>query len=89
MTQSSGIAHRTHMRTTLDIDDDVLRVAKQYAKSRSVSIGKAISDLARRGVGASRSTRMVNGVHVVDLPADSPKVTAENVRRLEADPDGD
>lgn len=70
------------MRTTLDIDGDVLRVAKQHAKSRSVSIGKAISDLVRRGITANRSTRIVNGLHVVDLPANSPKVTLEKIRLL-------
>ena len=33
----------------------------------------------------SRATRMVNGLQVFDLPADSPEVTAELVRRVEAD----
>jgi hypothetical protein len=31
-------------------------------------------------------TRIVNGFHVVDLPADSPAVTTEDVRRLENGP---
>jgi len=30
-------------------------------------------------------TRAVNGFHVVDLPADSPPVTRENIRQLEED----
>lgn len=33
----------------------------------------------------SRATRMVNGLQVFDLPADSPEVTAELVRALQAD----
>jgi hypothetical protein len=30
-------------------------------------------------------TRIVNGLHVVDLPPDSPIVTTEDVRRLQDD----
>jgi hypothetical protein len=48
------------MRTTLTIDDDVFEVAKSLADARQVSIGKVLSDLARRGMqarspGVSRS----------------------------------
>jgi hypothetical protein len=48
------------MRTTLNIDYDVLETAKSLAEARQVSIGKALSDLARRGTearspGVSRS----------------------------------
>ncbi|HEY6348757.1 MAG TPA: hypothetical protein VI636_05045 [Candidatus Angelobacter sp.] len=73
------------MRTTLNIDDDVLTAAKQDAERRSVGLGRAVSDLARRGMSVSRSTRIVNGVHVVDLPADSPRVTFKKVRELDAE----
>ena len=37
------------MRTTLSIDDDVLVIAKEFAEQRKVTIGAAISDLARMG----------------------------------------
>ena len=77
--------HRSTMRTTLNIDDDVLTAAKQYAEKRSVGLGKAVSDLARRGMTLKRSMRIVNGVHVVDLPADSPTVTFKKVRQLDAE----
>lgn len=72
------------MRTTINLDDDVLTAARQYAESRSVGLGKAVSDLVRRGINARRSTRLVEGVHVVDLPADSPTVTSKRVRELDA-----
>lgn len=71
------------MRTTLSLDDDVLAAAKTYAENRHVSIGKALSDLVRRGLQAPLRTRLVNGFHVVDLPPDSPKVTAADVKRLQ------
>ena len=37
------------MRTTVDIDADVIECAKAMAAGRKISIGKALSDLARRG----------------------------------------
>ena len=35
------------MRTTLDIDNDVLQVAKDLARTERKSVGKILSDLAR------------------------------------------
>ncbi len=38
------------MRTTLEIDDDVLEAAKRIANAEHTSAGKVLSDLARRGL---------------------------------------
>jgi negative regulator of replication initiation len=70
------------MRTTLNLDDDVVELLKDYAESRSVALGRAASELVRRGLEAPVQTRMVNGFHAVVLPANSPKVTSEKVREL-------
>jgi hypothetical protein len=40
------------------------------------------SDLVRRGLAAPIQTRMMNGFCTVVLPADSPKITTEQVKRL-------
>ena len=40
------------MRTTIDIDDDVLRAAKELARRQRPTAGRVISELARRGLGA-------------------------------------
>ena len=40
------------MRTTLDIDDDVLRAAKEVARREKRTAGEVISSLARRGLAA-------------------------------------
>ena len=37
------------MRTTLTIDDDVLAAAREFARTKGMSLGAAISELARRG----------------------------------------
>jgi hypothetical protein len=42
------------VRTTLDIDEDILTYAKEMARHRKVSTGKVISDLVR-------SAHMVHG----------------------------
>jgi hypothetical protein len=70
------------MRTTLSLDDDVLQDVKAYADSRDVSLGKAASELLRRGLQAPLQTRTVNGFHVVELPKGSPVVSSEQVRKL-------
>ena len=38
------------MRTTLDIDDDVLQAAKELAQAERKTAGKVLSDLARKGL---------------------------------------
>ncbi len=40
------------MRTTLDIDDDVLRAAKDLARRERKTAGAVISELARKALGA-------------------------------------
>jgi hypothetical protein len=48
-------------------------------------MGKALSELVRRGIGAPPKTRRVNGLVVFDLPEESPTVTSEQVKKLEAE----
>jgi hypothetical protein len=77
--------HHIGMRTTLNLDDDVLRLVRDYARRRSLPLGAAVGELVRTGLTTPKPTKIVNGFHVVDLPADSPVVTTEDVRRLEDD----
>ena len=67
------------MRTTLDIENDVLAVAKALASSRGVSVGAALSELARRGVNARMPIRMRNGFAVFDVPEGTPSFGPEDV----------
>jgi len=70
------------MRTTLNLDYDVLELLKDYAESRSVALGRAASELVRKGLAAPVQTRLVNGFHTVVLPANSPKVSSQKVKEL-------
>ncbi len=45
------------MRTTLTLDDDVLELAARQAKLRGVSLGRAVLELLRRSLSASRVRR--------------------------------
>ena len=38
------------MRTTLDLDDDVLEAARALAKMRNQTMGKVVSELVRQGL---------------------------------------
>jgi len=76
--------HHSCMRTTLSLDDDVFHSVRSYADSRSLPLGKAVSELVRRGLTAARPTRTVNGLQVFDLPQDSPRVSSKTVRELES-----
>jgi hypothetical protein len=40
------------MRTTLDLDPDILSAARQIAPAKSKRIGEVMSELARRGLEA-------------------------------------
>jgi CTP:molybdopterin cytidylyltransferase MocA len=77
--------HLFAMRTTLTLDDDILELAARQAKLRGVSLGKTVSDLLRRGLSASTPARDKAGLVVFHLPADSPKVTTDDVRRIETE----
>lgn len=50
------------MRTTLDIDDDVLMAAKEIAVTRGTTAGKVLSELARKGLAPRAKVRVRNGV---------------------------
>jgi len=48
------------VRTTLDIDEDVLQAARGLAKREGKTIGELLSALARRGLAAVPQRSMVN-----------------------------
>jgi len=73
------------MRTTLDIEDDVLQAAKELAQREGATAGKVISTLARRGLSVppikpKRPSRSRGGVPL--LPSRGEVVTLEHVQEL-------
>ena len=70
------------MRTTLDISDDVLRAARAVAKAERISLGQAVSKLARRGLAPRPSGR--KGVFpVFDVGPDAAPITPDMVREAD------
>ena len=76
-----------HVRTTLDIDDDVLLAAKELAMAHGLTAGKVLSGLARKGLETPRKAAKVrNGVPILPpRPAGSPQVTMALVNQLRDD----
>jgi hypothetical protein len=74
------------MRTTLDIDADVLQIAKELAEHRRTTAGKVLSDLARQALEPRSAPQLRNGVPVLPRrPAGSPKPTLALVNELRDD----
>lgn len=71
------------MRTTLDIDDDVLEAAKDLAKAKDSTAGKVISELARQALTRSADAALIERNGFLVLPSRGRVVTSAHVRRLE------
>ena len=78
------------MRTTLDIEPDVLQAAKELATRDRTTAGQVISRVFREGIRSINSGRnskdqpeflYKNGIRVL-APRDGPIITLDHVRRL-------
>ena len=74
------------MRTTLDLDEDVLQAAKELATARGTTAGKVLSDLARKALTPPRTARTRNGVPLLPRrPAGAARLTMKLVNALRDD----
>ena len=74
------------MRTTLDIDADVLEAAKALAAARRSTAGKVISELAREALRPrDDQPRTRNGFPILPRREGAKPVTLEMVNRLRDD----
>lgn len=75
------------MRTTLDIDEDILESAKEIAARRGTTAGRVLSDLARSALTPrDRVPRKRNGVPLLPEQPGTRLVTSEIVNRLRDEP---
>jgi Arc/MetJ family transcription regulator len=71
------------VRTTLDIDDDLLQAAKELAAVKGQTAGRVVSDLLRQALRAPASGRSRNGVPLLPRRApDAGRPTMALVNRL-------
>lgn len=73
------------MRTTLTIDDDVLAAAKQFADTRGLTLGEAVSQLARATLTERRRHGSRNGIVLLPASADAGSATLDDVNQLRDD----
>jgi len=75
------------MRTTLDIDEDILQAAKELATHERTTAGKIISDLAKRGLKQPAShqvkEKVRNGIRM--LPNRDEIITNAHVDSIRAE----
>lgn len=76
----------SYVRTTLDLDLDVLQAAKEIAAAKRSTLGKVMSELARKALETPRAARVRNGVPLLPKRAPgSPKPTMKLVSGLRDD----
>ena len=69
------------MRTTLDLDLDVLQAAKEIGAARGISAGQVVSELLRKALTAPKGANVRNGVPLLRRRAGAPPLTMAAVNR--------
>jgi hypothetical protein len=71
------------MRTTVNMDDDVLLAAKELAALTGRTLGEVLSALARQALARrEEETTVRNGVPILEPTAEAGMVTSKDVARL-------
>lgn len=67
------------MRTTLEIDDAVLSAAREIARDQHISLGAAVSKLARRGLADVGPIDSTSGFPAFAVEMDAKPITLDQV----------
>ena len=70
------------MRTTVDIEEDVLLAAKEIARQRGITLGQVLSDLARQSLTRKSVVSKKHGLPLFPIQPDAGIVTMEKVNFL-------
>jgi hypothetical protein len=70
------------MRTTLELDDDLMSAARKLARQRGVSLGQVISELARQSLESKAPQEVRNGFPLLARRRTVPKPDMDLVNRL-------
>jgi len=74
------------MRTTLELDDDLLQIARDLAGQRRTTMGRIISDLARRALEPGDAPKTRNGVPLFKPKPGARKPSLQLVNELRDQP---
>jgi hypothetical protein len=72
-------------RTTLQLEEDAMKVAKAHAERHGLTLGEAVSDLVRKAAERPLVTDERGGFRVLRLDRRSPKVTSARIDQLRED----
>lgn len=71
------------MRTTLQLDEDVLAAARALAARQGRTLGEVVSALARKGLApAADVPRYRNGIRLMPVRSDARPTSLEEVNQL-------
>ena len=70
------------MRTTVDLEEDVLLAAKEIARQQGRTLGRVLSDLARQALTQRTSVASKHGLPQFPVQPDAGLVTLDLVNRL-------
>lgn len=71
------------MRTTMNIEEKAFAAVASFARSKSVSLGEAASELIRLGSENLPNFKKMNGFVLFDLPAAAPPIDNAMLDALE------
>ena len=71
------------MRTTVNIDEDILRLARQISSETGAPLGTVLSDLARKGLTVDRIVKRGKKTPTFEVSESAPVFSTEDVRRAE------
>jgi len=69
------------VRTTLDLDDDVLQAVKELAAMQKKTAGQVASELMRKALEPARTFKVRNGVPILPRKPGARLITTADVRR--------
>lgn len=70
------------MRTTLELDDDLIVSAKQLARQQGFTLGHVISELARQSLAVKVPPKARNGAQLLVPKAGASRPDLRTVNRL-------
>jgi hypothetical protein len=70
------------MRTTLNLEEDVLETAKQLARQQRKTVGQVVSELVRQALQPHMTARVRNGVMLFEPKPDAKPAHLKIVNEL-------
>ena len=77
------------MRTTMNIDDEALNLARELAEQSRISLGDAASFLIKRGLAVSLPHRERNGFALFNVDSGTPPFGPADIERAVQQEDED